>query len=87
MLQRDCCNPHIVNIDTKIAEMPLSFYPTACWRVCAPNTLHDVRIAVSGRGLYGANKIEGIVFDEPTALGASLCVCGARYAKPTLDFC
>ncbi|HKB90245.1 MAG TPA: hypothetical protein VKC60_06980 [Opitutaceae bacterium] len=86
MLKGHCGNPNVVNIDAKIAQVPLSFYATIRWRMCPPNTFHDVGISVPSRRLYGANKIEGIVFDEPPTPGASLRVCGVRYTKSPFDF-
>jgi hypothetical protein len=86
MFQGHRCNPYIVNINTKVAQVPLSFYPNVRRRMCSPNTLHDVGIGISDGRLDWANKIESIIFDEASALRAPLRVCSGSYAKSPLDF-
>ena len=85
MFQGYRCDPHVIDIDPKITQMPLGSLAD-CWRMCLPNTVHDLGVTVSSRSFYWSNKIEGIVFDEPPTLGASLGVCGIRRAKPPLNF-
>jgi hypothetical protein len=84
VFQSDRGDPHIVNINTETAQMPLRINPSVRGWMRPPNPLHDLSVTVSRCNPYLANKFHYLIFDKPTTSCAPLGVGGSRNAKATL---